>query len=426
MKVFSDVEKTPYDIVPLGELLCNLTDGTHHTPSYTEDGVKFISVTNVTENQIDFINTKYISREEHLKLIKRCNPQPGNILLTKIGSIGRAAVVPGDLPEFSLFVSVALLQLTDRVIPEYLCAYLNTYFARKQFERHLKGIGVPDLHLENIEQTLVILPTDITFQRRVADAYTESFKKYQSTLKYADGLIEDFGGSIAEYYGFKQVLKTKLCFAIKRKYLDGVIDTKRYMNLPNCECKIKIKDICDIVGEKINVNYYGDKVIDWIRIDDLPNRPLDIEKVRTQPANEVEGSFFVVQKDDILVARLGPTILNQKIVMVHETRRETIASSEFLVLRCKKGYYPEAVMAILKTPYYRDLMYSYERGSTTSRYRLNNTDLLNLPFPDVQEEQNELADKAEKLRLQVKAMRLKATKEWEIAKKRFEKTLLGE
>ena len=94
MKVFSDVEKTPYDIVPFGELLCNLTDGTHHTPSYTEDGVKFISVTNVTENQIDFINTKYISREEHLKLIKRYNPQPGNILLTKIGSIeiGRAHV----------------------------------------------------------------------------------------------------------------------------------------------------------------------------------------------------------------------------------------------------------------------------------------------------------------------------------------------
>lgn len=426
MSIFADIEKTPYSIVPLGNLLCNLTDGTHHTPSYTEEGIRFISVTNVTENQIDFSNTKYISREEHLKLLKRCNPQPGNILLTKIGSIGRAAIIPNEIPEFSLFVSVALLQLNERVIPEYLCAYLNTYFAKKQFERHLKGIGVPDLHLENIQQTLVIFPEDILLQKKLASIYMKAFDKCQGILKYADEMIECFENSVAVRYDIEQDLKTKLCFAIKLKNLDGVIDVKRYMNLKKISDRVKICDICSVVSEKINVTRYGNEIIDWIRIDDLPNKPLDIETVRTQSASEMEGSFFVVQKRDILVARLGPTILNQKIVMIRKIERETIASSEFLVLRCKSGYDPEAVMAILKTPYYRDLMYSHARGSTPSRYRLNSEDLLGLPFPDIQESQHELAAKSNEVRTNVKRMRFDAEREWETAKEKFTKALIGE
>lgn len=73
-------------------------------------------------------------------------------------------------------------------------------------------------------------------------------------------------------------------------------------------------------------------------------------------------------------------ILNQKIVMVRSLEKTTIASAEFLVLRCKKGYNPETVMAVLKTEYYRDLMYSHARGSTPSRYRLNREDMLKLPL----------------------------------------------
>ncbi|MBD5402833.1 hypothetical protein HDR58_08560, partial [bacterium] len=244
MNVFADIEKTPYNVVSLDNLLCNLTDGTHHTPSYTDEGIRFISVTNVTENKIDFVNTKYISKEEHLKLVKRCNPQPGNILLTKIGSIGRAAIVPSDMPEFSLFVSVALLQLNERVIPEYLCAYLNSCFAKKQFERHLKGIGVPDLHLENIQQTLVILPEDISLQKKLASIYMKAFDKCQGILKCADEMIECFENSVAVRYDIEQDLKTKLCFAIKLKNLDGVIDAKRYMKLKKRNDRIKICDIC--------------------------------------------------------------------------------------------------------------------------------------------------------------------------------------
>lgn len=239
-------------------------------------------------------------------------------------------------------------------------------------------------------------------------------------------LLNDFEGHISNKFGLHRSTENKLCFAIRLKDLDGVIDAKRYAATGNRNSGFTVTHICDIIEEKVNVSRFEKELVDWIRIDDLPNRPLDIETIRTQPANEVDGTFFEVQEGDILVARLGPTILNQKIVMVRTIKRTTIASAEFLVLRCRPGYDPEAVMAILKTGYYRDLMYSHARGSTPSRYRLNREDMLKLPFPDIREYQDKIADDASSVREQVKAMCIQAEQEWQAAKERFERELLGE
>ena len=194
-------------------------------------------------------------------------------------------------------------------------------------------------------------------------------------------LIEEFEENISNSYGLLNADKNRLCFAIHLSDLDGVIDAKRYASVTTTAHTLVMANVFDIVEEKVNVTRYGKQIIDWIRIDDLPNQPLDIEE---------------------------------------------IASAEFLVLRCKPGYNPEAVMAVLKTGYYRDLMYSHARGSTPSRYRLNREDMLKLPFPDIREHQEQLATEANDIRIQVKAMRAQAEQEWQEARKQFEKELLGE
>ena len=377
------------------------------------------------EAEIDFTNTKYISEIEHGELIKRCSPKAGDILLTKIGTIGRAAVVPSDSPVFSLFVSVALLQTNEKVIPDYLCACLNTSFVRKQFERHLKGIGVPDLHLENIAETQIVVP-DISVQKKLSKLYFYAFSSYKEKIQQANELLINFENQITKLFALENSGKRKTAFAIKFSQLDGVIDAKRYASQKASKASLKISDICEVLKSKINVTSFGADVIDWIRIDDLSNQPLDIEEIRTQPANEVTGSFFKVEENDILVARLGPTILNQKIVMVRSLNKVTIASAEFLVLRCKPEYNPEAVMAVLKTEYYKNLMYSHARGSTPSRYRLNREDIMELPFPEIKDKQKDLARQANEIRLQVKKMRIQAENDWQAAREQFEKDLLGE
>ena len=88
----------------LGTLCFLITDGAHHTPQYQDQGVPFLSVKDVSGGIIDFAQTRFISADAHRELAKRCNPQFGDILLTKVGTTGIAVEVDTE-QEFSIFVS---------------------------------------------------------------------------------------------------------------------------------------------------------------------------------------------------------------------------------------------------------------------------------------------------------------------------------
>lgn len=317
-----------------------------------------------------------------------------------------------------------VLRVKNNIKSELLYNILLSDVVLKQTIHMMTGNTHPRLSDDDVKKLIIPIPHNEASHHALTVAKTSYALQQQ---KIAD-VLQNFKDKIAKTFNFvlNQGNSSRLCFAICFKDLDGVIDAKRYASMSTKTAELIVDEVCEIVNEKINASHFNNEVIDWIRIDDLPNQPLDIETIRTQPANEVDGTFFEVREGDILVARLGPTILNQKIVMVRSLERTTIASAEFLVLRCKPGYDPEAVMAILKTGYYRDLMYSHARGSTPSRYRLNREDMLKLPFPDIRTHQEQIATGANNVREQVKTMRVQAEREWQSAKEQFEKDLLGE
>ena len=316
-------------------------------------------------------------------------------------------------------------ELNNSINSKWLLYTLLSHVILQQMLQRSSGGNYPAI-IENEIKNIYIPLLSKPKQQLMVDDIERALVEKDRRLLSADCMLSQFYDNVSQTFKLNLEQTNRIYYAIKLKHIDGVIDAKRYASLRNNDHILTISDICEIVEEKVNVARYGKQVINWIRIDDLQNHPLDIEDIRTQPADEVEGTFFEVQEGDILVARLGPTILNQKIVMVRSVERTTIASAEFLVIRCKEGYNPEAVMAVLKTVYYRDSMYSHARGSTPSRYRLNREDMLKLPFPDIREQQEQIAIEANSVRTQVKTMRIQAEREWQAAKEQFEKDLLGE
>ena len=115
-------EEKPFELpqgwewVRLGNLTLQITDGTHHTPTYLPEGVAFISVKDIDGKTVSFDQCKYISPAEHRQITARCNPEEGDLLICRIGTLGRVTLVDTDRP-FSLFVSVGLLKesLQNRV-----------------------------------------------------------------------------------------------------------------------------------------------------------------------------------------------------------------------------------------------------------------------------------------------------------------------
>lgn len=420
--------KNRLDLVVFSDLIESISGGA--TPlradeeQYTHSGIKFLRIQNITPVGFDFSDVKYITDVVHNGILKRSQLSENDLLMTITGRIGTSAVVSKECLPANINQHIVRIRLKQGVNPNFVAAYLNSPVGLLLSNRPVTGTTRLALDYDSIKKipipNMCIKKQDYFFS--ISKNAVQNNLEIQQKIR---DILDDFKSSIVNKYGL--ILSyNKLCFGIHLSSLDGIIDVKRYAHPPKNRYSLALSDICDIAERKVNISQYRDELLDWIRIDDLPNQPLDIEEIRTQPANTIEGTFFEVQKGDILVARLGPTILNKKIVMVRSVKRTTIASAEFLVLRCKPEYNPEAVMAVLKTDYYKELMYSHSRGSTPSRYRLNREDMLKLSFPDIRENQEQIASAAISVREEVKAMRLQAEREWHAAELQFEKELLGQ
>jgi type I restriction enzyme S subunit len=150
----------------LADVCYLITDGAHHTPQYLESGVPFLSVKDVSSGRIDFSSTRYISEAAHLELCKRCQPELGDILLTKVGTTGIAVKVEDDR-EFSIFVSLALLKFSQPNLDGRFLTYLiNSPFVRQQSADNTQGIGNKNLVLRLINRFIVPLPP-LAEQKRI-------------------------------------------------------------------------------------------------------------------------------------------------------------------------------------------------------------------------------------------------------------------
>ena len=154
--------------VRLGSVMNKLVDGTHRTPKYTVSGIPFISVQNMSNGVLSFENTKFISQEEHDELSKRCAPEKGDILLSKIGTTGVPAKVETNKP-FSLFVSVALLKFDEKLIDrDFLVYVLLSPVVQKQCQEHTRGVGNKNWVIRDIANTIFPLPPLVEQKRIVA------------------------------------------------------------------------------------------------------------------------------------------------------------------------------------------------------------------------------------------------------------------
>lgn len=409
---------------PIGEIadvICGPFGSAIKNGDYRDSGIPLVRITNISKDgYMDYSDLVYIS-ESLGNSLSRTQVSAGDIVISQRGSLGQCAVVDTTYPKLNISANIIAIKNIRETTATFIHDYLLSSFGQKMLERSTSGQVQQKITTQDIADVLMPVGCDENHLSQIlVNAHDCSEHKYRE----AEKVIKDFHLKIITQHSINYSSEKKLCFSVKLSEIDGVIDVKRYHNTGITNSCV-IADICNILDDKENAVKYGKSVVDWIRIDDLPNNPVDIDNARTVAASEMDGSFFEVEQNDILVARLGPTILNQKIVLVRNLERTTLASAEFLVLRCKEGYNPEAVMAILKTDYYRDLMYSHSRGSTPSRYRLNREDALKLPFPDIRESQELLAREALRVRNEVLRLRREASEEWEDAKAQFEKALLG-
>ena len=186
--------KNKWIITTLNNICYQITDGTHKTPKYQDKGIRFISIKNIRPYKKINWNSyeKYISLEEHRKLIKRAKPEKDDILFPRIGTLGFAKRIDFN-EEVSIFVGLGLLKPIKKYInPKYLEYYMNTSMINVLSNKKATGTGRKTLALEETRKIPFPL-CSVTEQNRIVekieelfsdlDKATEDLKKTQKQLK---------------------------------------------------------------------------------------------------------------------------------------------------------------------------------------------------------------------------------------------------
>ena len=149
------------------QLSAKVVDGVHKKPNYVSKGIPFVTVQNLTAGPgISFARLNYVTEKDHAEFWKRANPEKGDILVSKDGTLGVIRVVKTDAT-FSIFVSVALVKPVMLETTNYFAIALSS--PQVQVQMVPKGSGLQHIHLEDLREDCVPLPPLAEQQRMVAE-----------------------------------------------------------------------------------------------------------------------------------------------------------------------------------------------------------------------------------------------------------------
>ncbi|MCB0536862.1 MAG: restriction endonuclease subunit S [Bacteroidetes bacterium] len=192
-----------WKVKSLGFLCSYINDGTHHTPNYVNKGIPFYSVENVSND--NFSQTKYISEKEHSILSKRCSPAKGDILMTRIGTLGKTKLIDWDV-NASIYVSLALLKMNGLVDNSYLFNYTKSdFFINEVKKRALLNATPQKINMGEISEIPIYFPPELKEQQAIANVLSDT-----------DQLIQNLKNLIAKKKVIKQGAMQELLTGKKR------------------------------------------------------------------------------------------------------------------------------------------------------------------------------------------------------------------
>jgi type I restriction enzyme M protein len=179
------ISKSGFPVEQLGTLIEPITNG-YDSREYTEEGTPYIRVGDVKNGRIDIegavkipVNIADVDKDVSLKL--------GDVLFTRKGSFGNAAVVREDALHTIISSEIMLLRLLPekKIIPDYISLYLNSFLGYMQVERKVHGVAYYSISQPDLATIQIALPPK-SVQSRIEKKIQESL----STLQESKRLLE--------------------------------------------------------------------------------------------------------------------------------------------------------------------------------------------------------------------------------------------
>jgi type I restriction enzyme S subunit len=323
-----------------------VNDRDHRTPKYLDAGVPLISPKDFTAFGIDFSKPKYVSEEEYNQFMRKCSPEKGDILYSRIGTIGEARQITIS-ERFVALHSIAVIKpKRDVILPRYLLYALRTEQVKRQAKKGTKSIGTPDLGLKEIKNFEIPVPS-LSIQKQIID-----------TLDRAERLKD-----------LRQQANSEIDKYLQAAFLT-IINNREYGADKIGNHVIKT----ETVDPKTNPN----KSFRYVDIAGIENKKGIVQEYKTLLGRDAPSrARRLIRKDDIIVSTVRPN-LNATAIVPKELDNE-VCSTGFCVLRCDKSLNPRFLYAFTRTKHFVDMLSSKMKGA--SYPAVTNEDVLGVEIP---------------------------------------------
>jgi len=272
-----DPEK--FETIELADLVVIRSGERFSKEGFSSYGIPFIQVGNVAPNGgLNLENIKRIRPD--VARDSRGYSQPGEILMTTAGTVGKVAFLGSQAPADGVCIDTSLRRLhtfdQNRVLPEYLALYLRSRHAQLQIERSLSGSVIRTLSSPNLGKIIVYLPS-IADQHEIVSAFYKLVKQQDARLlsvfpdieqmqvvTQPPELIQAEGAeqislplTVTEPPSLQEVVQAEFPFPIARAYTS-------FEGMSNQPQSNRLKALID-VSEAVAYYLYGMVVADQLR-----------------------------------------------------------------------------------------------------------------------------------------------------------------
>ena len=137
--------------------ICLLRDGTHNPPKRVEKGVALLTGQNIVNGFISYDKITYVSNDDYLKIHNKYEPQLNDIVITKIGTLGKVAILrQQDLP-LTIHCNSALLRF-NKINPNIAFFMLQNDSFQNEYHKHKNRTVQEFINLQQISELNIKIP----------------------------------------------------------------------------------------------------------------------------------------------------------------------------------------------------------------------------------------------------------------------------
>lgn len=183
-----EISNSDFEIVSLVDVCFKITDGSHFSPETTDVGFPYITVRDLNDGIIDFVNCKKINDQSYHELVKNgCRPINNDLLFSKDGTVGKTALVKFE-KDFVVLSSLAIIRPNlNKILPEYLFIIASSEPFIQSAIDNKTGVAIKRIVLKTLKQIQIPLPPLSIQEEIVAE-----IEGYQKIIDGAKAVVANY------------------------------------------------------------------------------------------------------------------------------------------------------------------------------------------------------------------------------------------